>query len=738
MSSRISRRHFLKMAAAAAALSACTPASDSIVNIIEPQVRPPEESLPGDAVWYASTCRMCPAGCGIVVRTVNGRAKKIEGNPLHPLNRGKLCARGQAGLQDLYHPDRLRHAVRQSGGRGSRQFEPIYWEDALETVLGAIQKAEPARIAFLGGILPDSLYFLVSRWLDALGAPAPVIFDLPSALEGRGVASQAALTLFGASELPVYDVGHADVIFSFGANLVETWGSPVAYGRAYGRFRQGQTGGRGFFAQFEPRLSATAAVADEWIPIRPGTEGLVALALGRIIVEQGLAGAFGRSQADLYRRVEIGTLAEASDVSVERLSRLATMFAQADRPVAIPGGLPAGQSNGYAATLAIHALNHIMRRLGLPGGVFLTSPSPTDTLLSAPPPDSFATLRSLIDRMQAGDVEILFVHTADPLFELPGAAGFAEALARVPVVVSFSSFVNDTATQSDLILPDHNYLESWGYQVVAPGADRPVVSSQQPVVRPIFDTRSTASIILALASAMGDAAAEALPWNDEILFLEDSASALFGSSLSAYSAKTPGEFWASWQQYGGWWSERELYREPDVVGFAGQSPLPIVGARYEGDPVIFPYHLHPYTTVGLGDGRSAHLPWLQELPETMSTARWQTWVELNPQTARHLDVGNNDVVKVFSPHGEIEAVVVVFPGIRPDVVAIPLGQGHLDYGRYAAGRGQNPVQLLAPIIDPISGELAWGATRVRIEPTGQKYTLARLESLDGEGRERIR
>lgn len=734
----ISRRHFLKLATATAAFSACTPAANRIVNVVEPQVKPPEESLPGEAVWYASTCRLCPAGCGIVVRTINGRAKKIEGNPAHPLNQGKLCARGQAGLQELYHPDRLRQAVRQSGGRESRQFEPIYWDDALETLLEKIQTTDPARLAFLGGLLPDSLYSLASRWLGALGAPSPIIFDLHAALAGHSLSAQVADALYGSSQLPVYDVGNANVIFSFGANFVETWGSPTAYGHAYGRFRQGQTGGRGFFVQFEPRLSNTAAAADEWIPIRPGTEGLVALALGRIMVEQGLAGAFGRSQAGLYRQVEVERLAEASDVSMETLHRLAIIFAQSDRPVAIPGGLPAGQSNGYDAYRAIHALNLVMRRLGLPGGVFLTPTSPAETLPAAPPPNSFANIQSLIEKMAAGEVETLLIHSANPVYALPTAAGFSEALAQVPFVVSFSPFVDETAVQSDLILPDHTYLESWGYQVVSPGADRPTVSSQQPVVQPLYDTRSTANIILTLAAEMGDSVAEALPWADEYLFLEDSASALFGSSLSAYGARTPGEFWAAWQQHGGWWSERELYQEPDVVGFDAQSPLPVVGARFEGDPITYPYHLHPYPTVGLGDGRGAHLPWLQELPETMTTARWQTWVELNPLTAGYLRVTDNDVVKVISPYGEIEAVVVVFPGIRPEVVGIPVGQGHSDYGRYAMWRGQNPVDLLAPVTVADSGALAWGATRVRIEPTGQKYTLARMESLDGEGRERIR
>src|SRR4030065_185646 len=116
MKPRLSRREFLKIAAGATAITGCTPAARSVV--LEPYFQPPEELLPGEANWYASTCRQCAAGCGIIVRVINGRARKIEGNPLHPLNRGKLCARGQAGLQVLYNPDRLRNAVRQTGGRG--------------------------------------------------------------------------------------------------------------------------------------------------------------------------------------------------------------------------------------------------------------------------------------------------------------------------------------------------------------------------------------------------------------------------------------------------------------------------------------------------------------------------------------------------------------------------------------------------------------------------------------------
>jgi anaerobic selenocysteine-containing dehydrogenase len=742
MNARITRRHFLRLASSAvtvAAVSGCVPAGDRLVSMLEPYNRPPEETLPGTATWYASTCRQCPAGCGIVVRTINGRAKKIEGNPLHPLNRGKLCARGQAGLQTLYNPDRIRQPVQQSGGRGSWHFDPLHWEAAQEMLLEKIQAVHSNRLAFYGGLMPDHLYFLVSRWLDAQGAPPAVMFDLYSALEGRSTAAQVANSLFNSSQLPSYDIADADTIYSFGANFLETWQSAVAYARGYSEFRQGQAGGRGFLVQFEPRLSATAASADEWVPLRPGTDGLVALALGRIIVEQGLGqvGTFGQAQAGLYQSVKVGELAEASGVSSETLERLSHILAASDRPIAIPGGHPAGYQNGFDAYRAIQALNWILSRLGQRGGVYLSQPTPASTLPTAPPPDSFESVVALIDRMNSGEIDLLLVSGANPLFDVPAAAGFREAIQRVPYVVSFSPFVDETAVWSDLILPDHTYLESWGYQVPSPGTDRPVVSSQQPVVSPVYDTRPTADVILSLAAEQGGAVAEALPWADEQLFLEDASGALFGSSISAYGANTAGAFWAAWRQNGGWWSDRELRLEPEPVGF-GEDPLPATRPTFEGDEGTYPFHLYPYPNVGLSDGRGANLPWLQELPDPMTTVQWQNWLELNPETAHKLGVDNNDVVKVISPLGEIEAAVVLFPGIRPDVVAIPVGQGHRDYGRYAEDRGSNPVDLLAPSSDPATGSLAWATTRVRIEPTGRSYQLARLENIEGEGREAVR
>lgn len=744
MKRKLTRRDFLKIGAGTTVVTGFAPKLRHIV--LEPFVRPPEEVLPGEAIWYASTCRQCRAGCGIVVRVVNGRAKKIEGNPLHPLNQGKLCARGQAGLQVLYNPDRLKNAVLQTGGRGSRNFEPLYWTDALDIFFDKITSlSNPERLAFLGGMMPDHLYRLVVQFLDSLGAPPPVIFDLHSALEGRATALKHSQLLFNAPELPVYDLSRSEVIFSFGANFLETWMSPVNQNRSYGEMRQGQFGGRGLLVQFEPRLSATAASADEWIPTPPGAEGFVALALGRIIVEERL-GHVGsqRPHAVLYQNVDVLEMAAASQVPVEQLRRLARIFADADQAVAIPGGYLAGQSNGMSIMLAVQALNLLAAQFGRLGGVFLSQPGPTAALRQTPVSGahaegvfSYASILDLVDRMERGQVDLLLIHGANPAFELPQAAGFIDAIRRVPFVVSFGSFVDETAAWSDLILPDHTYLEAWGYQVPAPGADRPVVSGQQPVVQPLYDTRATADVLLALAARLGGEVAASLPWPDEVAYLQEAAGELQGSSLGAYDARTRPGFWALWRQHGGWWSEKEVPREPELTEIVTQ-PLPVVQPEFEGDLENYPFHLYPYPSILLSDGRGANLPWLQETADPMTTGRWGTWVELNPETAIALGVTDNDVVRIVSPYGELEAPVVVYPGIRLDVVAMPVGQGHQDYGRFAQGRGSNPIKLIAPLVDPDAGALAWGATRVRIESTERKKVVARLESLEGEGRESLR
>ncbi|MEJ2211514.1 MAG: molybdopterin-dependent oxidoreductase [Anaerolineae bacterium] len=690
MASGVTRRRFLKIGAAgltSAVLAGCQSPRRWVE--LEPYVRPPEEELAGVPTWFASTCRQCPAGCGIIVRVMNGRALKLEGNPQHPLNRGKLCARGQAGLQLLYNPDRLAGPVRQAQ-RGSRQFEALGWNEALQTLHDALDSAGGGIAAWLGTTTSGHVYDLFQRLTSALGAPQPVVFDLYGALNGYpALAGDQGV-------LPGYPLGQADVVLSFGANLLGAGPSAVRYGIEYGDMRSQALGQRGYVAQLEPRMSLTGAIADRWLPLRPGSEGLVAAALLRLIADQGLGGDRADRAANLAADVDVGQVAQESELTTAQLQELAGMFAGAGRPLAIPGG--ALDAAAIAAALR-------------------------------PPVSTYAAARDLVARMSAGDVQVLLVHGANPAYDVPLDAGLAEALGKVPTVVSFAPLVDETAVQADLILPDRTYLESWGYDVASPNFGLPIVGSQQPVVSPVFDARSTADVLLTVGQGMSAAAAQ-MPWNDEVAMLQEMVAGL-GPGQAGGSGDAV--LWARFLQHGGWWPASPP--APAIVSAPAQ-PAAVALPHDQGQADQYPYHLHIYLSDLLAAGGGASQPWLQGSPDPMTTMAWQTWVEVHPATARDLAIQDGAVVRVTSPYGSLELPVYVYPAIRPDTVAIPSGQGHTDLGRYARGRGDHVLKLLsaqtrAGAETGTGGGLAWSNLRVRVEPTGRQAAMARFEDRVG-------
>lgn len=719
---QLSRRNFLKVSAAGTAtavLAGC--GAERWVELV-PYVTAPEEQLAGVPTFFASTCRMCPAGCGILVKTMNGRAIKIEGNPEHPVNRGRLCARGQSGLQLLYNPDRITGAVEQPE-RGSREYRPIAWNDGINRLYERLNEAGSRVAIWLGSTTPGHLVDLFTLFAEAIGAPAPVRVDLYTAYNGYDVLESVSGDLFGSAALPGYDLANADVVFSFGADYLGTWLNATGYNLAYSRFRAQPYGKRGYFVQFEPRMSNTGAAADRWVPVRPGDEALVAQALIRLIADEGFGSAERVEAAQAAAtEVDLEAAAAACHLTVEQLAELARIFAEAERPIALPGASLAGRDNAPAAVAAVQELNILAGTLGQMGGLSLPQ-AVEDAGLRPVPTSPYADARALVDRMRAGEVDVLLVHTANPVYEMPAELGFADALANVGTVVSFSPLPDETAVYADLILPDRVYLEGWGYEVSTPALGGvPVVSSQQPVVGSLFDARSTADVLLTVARGIG-AAAAALPWEDEVAFIRERVTAL---PAAAYGGEGSDLRWARFQQFGGWWpAEAPETEAPEADAGA---VAPVGGAAYQGDEGEYPYHLHLFMNPLLSDGRGASLPWLQGSPDPMTTISWQTWVELNPVTAEELGIENGDVLRVSSPFGTLEAPAYLYPAIRPDTIAIPLGQGHSDFGRYARDRGANPVRLLGAEPGENGANLTWSNVRVRIERTGDEKALARFET----------
>ncbi len=729
----VDRRSFLKLVGAGGVgASAGFMLAESIKHPVEhliPYPVPPEEFSPGIATWYNSVCSMCPAGCGISIRTREGRAKKIEGNPSHPVSQGKLCALGQAGLQVLYNPDRLTGPLMSTGQRGSLSFEPTTWEDGLTELTVRLDRLregrEGHRVALLSQGVRGHLASLFELFMAQLGSDRLLHYDFnhPETLYA------ANARVFGQQILPYYDLQNTNYLLSFGADYLGHWLSPVHYGLGFGHSRQGRAGERGRFVQIEQRMSLSGAAADEWVPANPGTEGILALGIARHIVTQGgYQGADRSAWTSALDNYTVESVAAQTGVPDATIRRLADTFAATEPSLAIGGGAAANHTNGLDTLVAVNALNYLAGSIGTAGGlIFNPAPAfgPTTSRHA-----SFRTMVEFAEDARQGRIDVLIVNNTNPVFHLPAAAFLEEALAEIPYIVSLSSFMDETTTLADLILPAHTYLESWGDDTPEPGVGFRIGAVSQPVVAPLYDTRATGDIILDLARGMGLDAA--FPWTSMEHYLKDRWREIHERGSADPAPDDFGTFWTAVVKAGVWGEvtpgdQAAFTLDNRVIGNIRVDVPEFVGSEAE-----YPFVLHPYLSNTLHDGRGANLPWMQELPDPLTSVVYGSWVELSPMTADKLGLREGDVVQVASPTGRLRAPVLIYPAIMPDVVAMPIGQGHSAYGRYAKDRGANPIQILTPMMEPNTGALAWAATRVQIVPMGHRIELVKVS---GESRQ---
>jgi len=685
-----------------------------------PYLIPPEDIIPGVGAWYSSLCTQCSAGCGIIVKVMEGRAKKIEGNPLHPVSRGKLCARGQAALQALYNPDRIQRPLKRKGKRGEGKFEAIGWDEAMNTVAENLKKlsgeGRADRFHLVTGVQRGHLDTLVSGFMKAFGSPN-YYHDELLAHRNLYFANRASL---GIKTIPYYDIENTKYLLSFGADFAGTWLSPVNYSYGYGQMRQGDDRRRGHLVQVEPRMSHTGANADEWVPVKPGAEGVLALSIAYVIVDKGY---YKGADSAKWRTALAGfspeKTAEVTDVERRKVESLAKGFALTRPSLAIGGEGISSYENGVSGLVAVNVLNHLAGNLGVKGGV-IPNPEGFSALRGTGPLDLERGLKTLAGKASSGAVETLIVHGTNPLFTTPADSGLRDAMEKIPFIVSISSFMDETAGMADIILPMHTSLEDWGDDIASPGVGRAVATFMQPVVSPYYDSHGAGDIFIDLAGRLGpDVAASTGEATDFQAYLKAAWRAFYKTDkLASASSPTFDGFWNRLLQEGGWWpSEEKKGGRLGLMAAKARKLLPEGPARFRGDGSKYPFYLLPYAQSGHLDGRGANLPWLQELPDPVTNVVWGSWVEINPATAKKLGIREGNLVAVESPYGKIKAPAYLYPGIRPDTIAIPIGQGHSVYGKYAGGRGVNPLEILPAVWDLDSGARGLNVTRVSIKRT---------------------
>lgn len=691
----IKRRNFLKIIGLTGTTAAMGCSAESARKLI-PYIIPPEEIVPGEATWFATTCRECPAGCGMLAKNRDGRIIKVDGNPSHPVNRGALCARGQASLHGLYNPDRFPGPCRRMGGK----LTPASWPAGLDTMIARLKalraQGRGKRIVFLSTLQTGAMEELIGIWMEALGGGERIIYE-PFAYELLRTANRI---VFGFDGIPTYRIDEADFLISFGAGFLETWLSNVEYARKYATFHAPRGERKNFFVYVGPRRSMTGASSDLQIIVPPGTEWLVAAGLLKMLCEDARRGklhlepALMSAMENATRSLPIGVAGEAG-VSRELLRAMADRFLLAERPLVLAGGLPHAGPSGLSTAIAANLL--CLLKPGSRGIVDRGAASALGEVVPA------AKMHKLSECLAGGEVDLLLLHEANPVFTLPSSWGFAANLQKVQTIVSFSACSDETTSLAHLVLPVHTPLESWGDHAPQAG----VTGLMQPVMGPLFDTCHLGDVLLKVGQAAGGG--DKLPWLDFYSFLRDVWRRRWRRSASNPSFES---FWREAVERGGDWHEGS--QAANV-----QATLPLV----------------VYPTIQFFDGRTANRFWLQELPDPVTQTTWGGWVEMHPQTAADFGVGKGDVIRLSSAHGALEAPVLPIGTVEPGVLALPIGQGHTRFGRFADGKPANPLVLFSPGTDPFSGGIEI-APAVAIARTDRRYAIANTDgSFFEEGRQ---
>jgi anaerobic selenocysteine-containing dehydrogenase len=750
---KLDRRCFLSLGIGAAAGTVLSPLPWKLMDDVSiwsqnwPWTPVPED---GEVTFENSTCSLCPGGCGITVRRVNGRPIKIEGMAQHPINNGGICILGLSGLQLLFTPTRVQSPMKRVGKRGEGKWRSLSWPEAINEVTGRLKelrgKGEAHTVVGVMDRDQGTVPRLLERLLTAYGTPN--FFRIPSVKDSYELALHM---MHGTQSMAAFDVDRADCILSFGAGLIEGWGSPVHVFQANSSWKE-----KGVkVIQVEPRLSNTAAKADTWLPILPGTEAALALGIAHVMIKENrvsdFVSRFGQGYDDwtdeggtprkgfktlVLENYDPQAVSALTGIEASAIEAAARTFMAAKRPLALCGRGKGRTPLSTTDVMAVHALNALAGNLNQPGGAWAV---PEPDYIQWPDPEMDQTAaegiqkgrvdgaggaakpqsRYLLNRLAAAintaspyPVNALLVAESNPCYSLHDAAAVREALAKVPFVVSFSSYWDETAENADLILPNHHYLERFEEIPAPAGFCQPLIGLARPVVPPQLNTRHLGDVILAISRGLGESVSAAFPWKD------------YRSCLKA----TLGDKWAGMEKNGFWtqadysppaWdaafetASKKFAFGATVGDGNGKADGPVMPAyepvKPEGDPSFFPLVLIPFDTMRLSPGYIGSPPFLiKTVPDTVLKGP-DGFVEINPETARKYELCDKAMAVLQTPKAKLKVRVHCYEGIRPGVVAMAAGLGHTAYDEYLNHKGVNVNELMGSTEDPVSGlDAAWG------------------------------
>jgi len=678
----IDRRSFLKLAGFSFAGAVVAGCQQGNVEKAIPFLIQPEEITPGLAYWYATTCAGCNAGCGVMAKSMDGRPIKLEGNPYHPLSRGGLCAVGQASLLGLYDSHRQKNPVI-NGTEGT-------WDQLDAEIMKELEriKSTGGTVRFLTGTIDSpTVRAAIARFLNGFKNAKHIEYD---AISCSAILDAHKVT-HGRRVFPRYHFDMAEVIVSFDADFLGTWISPVEFTKRYraGRTLEGSSPRCSFHAHFESRVSLTGSNADERICLLPAEMHECLKMLAERIAIRG-----GR---------ELGVHAALSSDFEKRIDNLAERLWTARGKGLVVCGV-----NNLQCQLLVNAINDMLDNYGQT--VDITRPSYQYA-------GNDAELQMVLNEIYSANVAAVFIAWANPVYDLPNGNTLGDALKNVPLVVSFADRMDETAECARFVCPQPHPLEAWGDHETVAG----VFAVAQPTIPPLMNTRH---LIESLSIWMGskESALDLIQreWERSV-FKQQSREALFA------------KFWSKTLEAG--------FAEVSPLGHSSDPCNYVMLAnalRSSSMPASFDgeYSLLLFPSIAMLDGRHAHNPWLQELPDPVTKVVWDNVALLSRVTAEKFGVNQGDVIRLEVQGTAVELPVFIQPGQHDAVIAAALGYGRKGTDRFTnigptwlqsqptVMPGEFVGKNTAPFVRIVDGNLSYAVGKVSVSATGRTHAVA--------------
>ena len=708
--------------------------------IIQAPVDMPEDYVKGEDDWYATLSDTSSHGESLIVRIMQGRAKKIEGNPDFPNTLGKHKTVSETELQSLYHPDRISGPLYRKTSSGNHR--PISWNEAKSIINNSTTS--------------QSTKSIITKPLRGLNRGLVEKYALEKNMKHLTLASlrdnsmyESAKDVFGTNDLPYFDIKNSDLIISFGLDFLGSWG-PVEYEYQFGKFRSKDE--RGYLYQIEPRMSLTAASADKWLCSEPGKEGLIALLIAESLAKNEKINnddvEYFKKIAGIQKINEINntnvsldakSVGKATGIDYHVLEKLIEKINYSvdknKKIMFLSGGCMSGYSNSRSLNSLVYGLNYLTDSINNEGGIIINPENELGYVLvngeainmpSSSSWNSHEDWSKEIETWESGSQDLVIINNVDLVNEIPGKKRLINAINKVKLSIGFGIVVNDTLERCDLILPSNTALQSWSSDIPEPktgyqsyGFGQPVAT--KPLLRDgsqvLYDSKSFNNVLLDDL----DGNLSGVSFMDICKQLSDTIYDSDSYKNSSIVASNKDDFFRGIMARGGWWNTNQKPVDPK------NPKINVVNSVSNVKKNKDEFYLIPFKSHVFGDGNSLSNPWALGSPDPLTSITWDTWVEMNSKTAENLNIKAGDIVEVKSKMSSIELPVYVHPAVPTNSVAVPIGLGKENFTRYASGRGANVVDLIDSSKLNENGDIMWNSTTVVISKTEDSKKISKFE-----------